>query len=81
MAWRWPLGERANPNVRVGRRNRQAVEPQNAAFFVDYLSLGVEIDEFFAATLARVARALITDIAQPRFFRDLRGRSRDFEFR
>ena len=69
----------ANPNIRVGRRNRQAVQPQDAGFVVNCLPVGVEIDEFLAATLTRIARALITDIAQPRFFRGLLGSSGNFD--
>ena len=44
----------ANPDVIIGRRNGETVEPQNARLVADLFPRGIEIDELFAATCLRV---------------------------
>ncbi len=67
----------ANPDVCVGRRNREPPDPQEAGFVANRLSVRVEVFEIVALCLSRVTRLIVADVAQARRLRPLRpGRSR-----
>src|SRR5437763_6831336 len=75
-----PVRRRTNPDVRVGRWNRQPLDSKQSRLVADFPSFGIEVIEIVAFCFAGVARLLVADVAKSSLLGDLNRIGSDLDF-